>query len=132
MFGNYGIKPALCFRYGIKLDFTDWRQFVIPFNDFEPKGQMATKVGRLVLAQLNVSDTQKPIEIMVDDLVALPADRGDGPARFFPVIVPGKGSWSTRGPGEAIAVDNLRGVPADAAAPALHALGPLCPRGPGG
>ncbi len=118
MFGNYGIKPALCFRYGIKLDFTDWRQFVIPFNDFEPKGQMATKVGRLVLAQLNVSDTQKPIEIMVDDLVALPADRGDGPARFFPVIVPGKGSWSTRGPGEAIAVDNLRGVPADAAAPA--------------
>ena len=45
MFGNYEHKPALCFRYGVKLGFTGWKQFSIPFADFEPKGQMTANIG---------------------------------------------------------------------------------------
>ena len=39
MFGNYEHKPALCFRYGVALDFTGG-EFAVPFDDFRPKGQM--------------------------------------------------------------------------------------------
>ncbi len=111
MFGNYGLKPALCFRYPVLLDFTGWRQFTVPFEDFEPKGQMGARVGQLVLAQLNVQATQKPVDVVVDELVALPAERGAGKGRFFDLSIVPKGGWSDRGPAEAVRVDNLKSLP---------------------
>lgn len=109
MFGNYERKPALCFTYPVKLDFTGWRQVVIPFADFNPKGQMGAHVGELVLAQFDVNGTQKPVDVTIDELVALPADRGQK-QRFFDLVAPAEAVWDKPSPTEPIAVDNLLGI----------------------
>lgn len=109
MFGNYERKPALCFSYPVKLDFTGWRQFVAPFADFEPKGEMGAHVGELVLAQLNVTGAHKPVDVILDELVALPADRGQK-QRFFDLVVPAESVWDKPSPAEPVAVDNLLGI----------------------
>jgi hypothetical protein len=111
MFGNYEIKPALCFVFSVKLDFTDWRRFVVPFNDFEPKGQMAAHLGPLALAQFNVRGTTKPVDLLIDELVVLPADRG-GPARkLFPLTLRSTGGWAPTMPAKPLRVDHLNGLP---------------------
>lgn len=108
MLGNYEVKPALCFRHGITLDFTGWRQFVVPFSQFEPKGQLTKNLAMLVLVQWNVSNTQKPVDIVMDDLVALPAKEQ---SRFFDLLAIPTGGWSDRGPVEPAPIDNLKGLP---------------------
>ena len=109
MFGNYDRKPALCFRAPIKLDFTGWRQFVVPFADFEPKGQMGAHVGELVLAQFDVAGTQKPVTVTVDEIVALPADRAHT-QRYFDLIAPAEAAWDKPAPAAPVVVDNLLGL----------------------
>lgn len=111
MFGNYEIKPSLCFIYPVTLDFTEWRRFVVSCNDFTPKGQFQAALGRIVLAQLNVSGTKKPVDLLIDDLVALPAERGGQPGRFFDLDVVPAGGWETPAPSQPATVDNMRGVP---------------------
>jgi hypothetical protein len=110
MFGNYERRPPLCFRHSVRLDFTGWREFVVPFSQFEPRGRMQKDLGDLVLVQLNVSGTRKPVDVTIDELVALPAERSGGPPRFFDLVIPTAGGWSDRGPTTPLAVDNLKGL----------------------
>lgn len=111
MFGNYGIKPPLCFSHGVMLDFVGWHEFTVPFSEFEPKGKMPACIGPLVLAQLNVSNTHKPVDVILDEIVALPAERGGQPPRFFDLSVAPAGGWSDKGPARPIRVDNIKGMP---------------------
>ncbi|MCE5219541.1 cellulase family glycosylhydrolase [bacterium] len=124
MFGNYELRPALSYRHAVTLDFTGWRQFVVPFAEFEPQGAMAANLGKLVLVQLNVSTTSKPVDVLLDDLVALPAEREGPPTRFFDFVEVPTGGWDTRGPTGALPVDNLHGLPPDKRPPVyLHGIG---------
>ena len=111
MFGNYAHKPALCFQYSIVLDFTGWRQVVIPFADFSPRGKMGAHVAALVLAQLHVGATHKPVDVLVDELVALPTSLGKQ-QRFFDLVVPTVAVWDKPSYAQPLAVDNICGVAA--------------------
>ena len=109
MFGNYERKPALCYITPVKLDFTDWRHLVLPFADFKPAG-LPANLGDIVLIQLNVSNSQKPMDVLVDDIVALPADRGGKPGRFADLDVLTANGWDLPAPPGPVVVDPLRGV----------------------
>ncbi len=111
MFGNYVIKPSLCFVFPVKLDFSDWRRFVVNFNDMEPKGKLSACLGRIVLVQLGVRSAQKPVDVLIDDIVALPAERGGRAGRFFDLDVLPSGGWDTPSPPEPVPVDHMRGIP---------------------
>ena len=122
MFGNYEHKPALCFIYPVKLDFTDWKRFVVPFKDFKPEG-FAANAGDIVLIQLNVNSTTKPVDILIDDICVLPADRGGKPGRFYDLDVPTTSGWDLPAPKGPVAVDPLSGVPAGTVIPRmLHGI----------
>ena len=118
MLGNYERKPALCYVTPLKLDFTDWKQLVLPFADFTPAG-LPANLGDIVLIQLNVSGTPQPVEVLVDDIVALPADRGGQPGRFSDLDVLTTNGWDLAAPTTPVAVDALLGVPASVKLPRM-------------
>ena len=123
MFGNYEHKPALCFMYPIKLDFSDWKRFVVPFKHFKPEG-FAANCGDIVLIQLNVNSTQKPVDILIDDICVLPADRGGKPGGFYDLDVPTTNGWDLPAPKGHVTVDPLSGIPAGVTIPRLvHGIG---------
>jgi hypothetical protein len=122
MFGNYERQPALCFIYPITLDFTGWKQFVAPFREFKPEG-LAARLNDIVLIQLNASGTKKPIDILVDEILALPAESGGKPGSFFDLDVPTTPGWDLPAPKGPVTVDPLTGVPAGMAIPrTLHGV----------
>ena len=111
MFGNYEHRPGLCYRYRVKLDFSQWRHFEVPFENFEPRGEMGANVGNLVLAQLNVGGTERPVDVLLDELVALPAHREGRAGRLFDLSLLPAGGWDHAGPEGPVTVDNLLGLP---------------------
>ena len=118
MFGNYERKPALCYITPVKLDFTDWKRLILPFADFKPAG-LPANLGDIVLIQLNVQNTHQPVDVLVDDIVALPAERGGQPGRFADLDVLTTQGWELAAPAQPVAVDPLLGVPATVAVPRM-------------
>ena len=118
MLGNYERKPALCYITPVKLDFTDWKHLIVPFADFKPAG-LPANLADIVLVQLNVSNTQKPLDVLVDDIVALPAERGGRPGRFCDLDVFTTPGWDLPAPKEPVTVDPLLGVPATVPIPRM-------------
>ena len=122
MFGNYDHKPALCYVTPIKLDFTEWKQFVLPFADFKPEG-LPANLNDIVLIQLNVTRSAKPIDVLVDDILALPAGRGGERGHFRDLDVPTTPGWGLPAPKGPVAVDPLLAVPANVRLPrTLHGV----------
>lgn len=118
MFGNYDRKPALCYRSPIKLDFTGWKHLELPFADFQPAG-LPANLGDVVLIQLNVSGVQKPVAVLLDDIVALPANRGGQPGHLADLDLLTTNGWDLPAPREAVTVDPLRGVPGTVVLPRM-------------
>ena len=110
MLGNYERRPALCFIHPVKLDFTGWKQFTLPFADFTPAG-LPANLNDIVLVQLNVGNTKQAVDVLVDDIVALPAERAGQGGRLCDLDVATTGGWDLPAPKAPVAVDPLAGVP---------------------
>ncbi len=108
MFGNYEVKPALNFRAPVKLDFTGWREVVLPFEGFQPAG-LAGALRQIVLLQLNAGGTKRAIDIVIDEIAALPKAGAAGEGRFHPLDLATGGVWESRADGPVV-VDPLGGV----------------------
>ena len=121
MFGNYERKPALCFKAAIALDFTGWREVVLPFTAFAPEG-LAGALRELVLLQLNVSGTKKPVDVVLDDIAGLPAEGTGDTGRFYDLDVQTNGSWATPAPAGPVAVDRIAGMPPVTLPRTLHGV----------
>lgn len=110
MFGNYERKPPLSFRYRIPLDFTGWRQVTIPLRGFVPEG-LPGALREMVLIQLNASGTTRPIDILVDEIELLPAERTEPAGTRQDLDLLARGGWDTPAPEGAVPVDPFAGVP---------------------
>lgn len=108
MFGNYEHKPALCYRYPLTLDFTDWRYLEIPFARFEPEG-LPANLNAIKLIQLNVGGNKRAVDVRLDEILVLPAAPHGG-GHFYDYDAVTVNGWELRAPAEPVVVDPLSGV----------------------
>jgi len=106
--GNYEHQPVLAHQTSLALDFTDWRRFEVPFDQFQPAG-LAPNLTQIVLVQFACAPRKQPVDVLVDELIALPRERG-GTGRFFDLDGLPMGGWDSPAPRDPLPVDPLRGI----------------------
>lgn len=118
MLGNYDARPTVCSWYPITLDFTGWQHYVLPFAEFVPE-PIATRLSQVALIQLNVRNTSRPVEVLVDDIVALPAQRPGEGGNLSALEVATAPGWDQPAPPAPVQVDPLLGIPAGVELPRM-------------